>query len=284
MTGGPPAISGSTDLAVVIGDPVRHSLSPAIFNAAFAASGIDSVFVALEVPSGQAAVAVDAFRAMRWKGMSVTMPHKSDISALVDRLTPVAERLGAVNSVYWSDGVVVGDSTDGAGLVDSLRAEAVEPSGRHCLVLGAGGAARAVVLALAQAGVASLVVVNRTAGAGERTAALAPGLARTGQADEAEGSDLIVNATPLGMGGDERSPLDPSLLRPDQVVADLIYHPSTTPLLRAASAAGATTVGGLGMLVHQAAHQFRNWTGQAPPLEAMWAAARAGAPPSSFSG
>jgi len=152
------------------------------------------------------------------------------------------------------------------------------------MVLGAGGAARAVVVALAGAGAASVGVVNRTAAAGERAAALAAELARTGQPGEAAEAELIVNATPLGMSADPGSPLDPSLLRSDHVVVDLVYHPRVTPLLQAAAAAGATTVGGLGMLVHQAAHQFRNWTGESAPLEAMWAAARSGAPPSSFSG
>jgi shikimate dehydrogenase len=277
-------ISGATGLAAVIGAPVRHSLSPAIFNAAFAAAGVDCVFVALEVGAGQARVAMEAFRAMRWKGMSVTMPHKSDISGLVDRLTPVAARLGAVNSVSWSDGSSVGDSTDGAGFIDSLREAGMDAADRRCLVLGAGGAARAVVLALAEAGAGSVVVVNRTAEAGERAAALAPGLAQTGQAEEAEGADLIVNATPIGMGTDPNVPLDASLLRSGQVVVDLVYHPSVTPLLQVATSVGATTVGGLGMLVHQAAHQFRHWTGQDAPLEVMWAAARAGVPPSRFSG
>lgn len=278
------AISGATELATVIGDPVRHSRSPAIFNAAFVAAGIDCVFVALEVGAGRAGLAMEAFRTMGWKGMSVTMPHKSDISGLVDRLTPVAAKLGAVNSVFWSDRTVVGDSTDGAGFIDSLHEAGIDAAGRRCLVLGAGGAARAVVLALAQAGAGSVVVVNRTTAAGERTAALVPGLARTGQADEAEDADLIVNATPIGMGTDPNLALDPSLLRSGQVVVDLVYHPHVTPLLRAAESVGAATVGGLGMLVHQAAHQFRHWTGQDPPLEVMWAAARNGVPPSSFSG
>ena len=278
------SISGATELAAVIGDPVRHSLSPAIFNAAFAATGIDCVFLALQVGAGQSGAAIQAFRTLGWKGMSVTMPHKSDISGLVDRLTPVAARLGAVNSVFRSGGSVVGDSTDGAGFIDSLREVGREVAARRCVLLGAGGAARAVVLALAEAGAGSVVVVNRTAAAGERTAALAPGLARTGQADEVRDADLVVNATPVGMGSDLGLPVDDSLLRSGQIVVDLVYHPRETPLLQAAKSVGATTVGGLGMLVHQAAHQFHHWTGEDPPLEAMWAAARAGAPPSSFSG
>ena len=285
MSGGPAlTVSGVTELAAVIGDPVHHSQSPAIFNAAFAATGIDCVFVALELPAGSAGLAVEALRTMHWRGLSVTMPHKTDVSHCVDRLTPGAEKLGAVNSVYWAGDRVMGDSTDGAGFIDSIREEGIEPAGRRCVVFGAGGAARAVVLALAQSGAHEVVVVNRTPEAGERTAALAPGLARKGQADDVHDADLVVNATPLGMGDDDRLPIDPSLLRSGQVVVDLVYHPQSTPLLLAAASAGATTVGGLGMLVHQAGHQFRHWTGQDPPLAAMWAAARAGLPPSSFSG
>jgi len=212
----------------------------------------------------------------------VTMPHKTDMAALVDRLTPDAERLGAVNSVYWAGSQVVGDSTDGAGFLDSIREEGVEPAGRTCLVLGAGGAARAVVVALAGAGAAEVVVVNRSPGPAQRAAGLADGLARTGTPEDASAASLIVNATPLGMGGDRRLPLDPALLGPGQVVVDLVYDPLTTPLLAAAAARGALPIGGLGMLVHQAGRQLRAWTGAEPPLSAMAAAVSPDRDPSSF--
>jgi shikimate dehydrogenase len=273
---GGPWPAGTTRVAAVIGDPVRHSLSPVIHNAAFEATGLDWVFVAFEVPVGAGAGAVGAMRTLGLAGLAVTMPHKSDVARAVDRLTPVAARLGAVNTVAWAGRELVGDSTDGPGFLDALRVdEGFDPAGRRCLVVGAGGAARAVILALAEAGAAEIVVANRTRSRAELAVAVAPDVARLGSPDAAAEADLVVNATPLGMGGDESLPVDPARLGPGQVVVDLVYHPLVTPLLSAARARGAVAVGGLGMLVHQAAHQFRRWTGEDPPLGAMSAAALA---------
>ncbi|MHB1444636.1 MAG: shikimate dehydrogenase [Acidimicrobiales bacterium] len=280
----PTPLSGATGVAGVIGSPIRHSLSPALFNAAFAELGLDWVFLAFEVAPGGAGGAMAGFRALGLRGLSVTMPHKTDVASLVDRLTPDAERLEAVNSVYWSDSDVVGHSTDGAGFLDSLRAEGVDPGGLSCAVLGAGGAARAVVLALADAGASEVVVVNRSPEPAIAAAALAGGLGRTGPPEEVAGAALIVNATPLGMGGDPRMPLDPGLLRAGQVVVDLVYHPLITPLLAAAAECGARPISGLGMLVHQAGHQLRAWTGLDPPLDAMEAGVSAMLVRSRFSG
>jgi shikimate dehydrogenase len=257
-------------VAGVIGDPVRHSLSPALHNAAFAALGLDWVYLAFEVPAGAAAVAVEGMRALGIDGLNVTMPHKADVAAAVDRLSSVAERLGAVNTVVRRGGVLVGESTDGAGFLDALRAdEGFDPAGKRCVVVGAGGAARAVVLALADAG-AEVVVVGRTP---ERVAACAALGGRVGAAAEAGDADLVVNATPVGMGDDPGLPLDPALLGRGQLVVDLVYHPVHTALLTEARARGAVAVNGLGMLIHQAAHAFRLWTGEDPPLEVMSAAA-----------
>jgi shikimate dehydrogenase len=258
----------------VIGDPVRHSLSPALHNAAFEALGLDWVYLAFEVPAGSAAAAVEGMRAFGIDGLNVTMPHKADVAAAVDVLSPVAERLGAVNTVVRRGGVLVGESTDGAGFVDALRAdEGFDPAGKRCLVVGAGGAARAVVLALAEAGAASVVVTGRTPDRVAAAAELAGDQGRVGEAAEAADADLVVNATPVGMGDDGGLPVDPSLLGPGQVVVDLVYHPLNTPLLAEARGRGAVAVNGLGMLIHQAAHAFRLWTGEEPPLEVMSAAA-----------
>lgn len=264
-------------MAGVIGDPVRHSMSPVLHNAAFRALGLDWVFVAFPVAAGQAAPALLGMRALSIDGLSVTMPHKTEVAGLVDRLTPLAARLGAVNTVAWEGTELVGHNTDGPGFLDSLRLDhGFDPAGRVCAVLGAGGAGRAVVLALAEAGASGVVVVNRSAGRAAEAAALAPGVARVGPADEVAGADLVVNATSVGMGGAAGAlPLDPELLQAGQVVVDIVYHPPVTALMREARARGASTVGGLGMLVHQAAHAFRLWTGEDPPLEAMSAAAAA---------
>jgi len=269
-------ISGSTRVAGVIGSPVRHSLSPAIMNAAFDALGVDWRFFAFEVPGGGAAAALAAMRALGLGGLSVTMPHKEAVAGLVDRCSSDAEQLRAVNCVVPSGDLLVGENTDGPGFCDALRNDLdLEPAGLRVAVLGAGGAARAVVLALGRAGAAEVVVVNRTPANAERCAALAPGTGRVGTAAAAlERADLVVNATSVGMGG-TGLPLDPSLLQAGHAVVDLVYHPTVTPLLAAAAAKGCRTAGGLGMLVYQAVHAVRHWTGLEPPVEAMAAAARA---------
>jgi shikimate dehydrogenase len=266
--------SGTTRVAAVIGTPITHTLSPAILNAAFEERGLDWVFVAFDVADGDAGRAVDGMRAFGLAGMSVTMPHKEAIAALVDRLSDDAAALGAVNCIVRDGHELVGESTDGPGFVDALRAEiGFDPAGRRCVVIGAGGAARAVVLALGRAGAAEVGVANRTASRAERAAALAGSVGRVVSADEVAGADLVVNATPVGMLSADLL-LDPSRIGPGQVVADLVYYPATTPLLDVARMRGATVVNGLGLLVHQAGHSFRRWTGIDPPLPAMWMAAQ----------
>lgn len=267
-------LSARTRLAAVIGSPVRHSLSPAIHNAAFAAAGLDWAFMALEVAPGAAPAAVAGMRALGIGGLSVTMPHKDDVAAAVEELSDAAERLGAVNCVVpLGDGRLRGDSTDGPGFLRSIADAGFDPEGRRCCVLGAGGAARAVVLALAGAGASEVIVLNRSAGRGEHAASLAGSVGRIGEVGEVGDADLVVNATPVGMGG-AGVPLDPACLGAGQVVADLVYDPLVTPLLAAAAARGCGTIDGLGMLVHQAALAFEAWTGERAPLDAMRLAAR----------
>lgn len=264
--------TGSTRLAAVVGDPVRHSLSPVLHNTAFRAAGIDWVFVALEVAAGDGHRIVDAARTLGIGGLAVTTPHKEAVAATVDEVDPAAAALGSVNTVVRrDDGTMFGASTDGAGFVASLRAAGTDVAGRVVVVLGAGAAGRSVVDALARAGAADLVVVNRSPEAAERAAALAP-VGRVGGPADVADADIVVNATSVGMG-DDRLPCDPALLRPGQVVADLVYHPLDTALLRAARDRGAATVDGLGMLVHQAALQQRWWTGTSPDVRSMRAAA-----------
>jgi shikimate dehydrogenase len=271
------AISGTTRVAGVIGDPVRHSLSPAIHNAAFAEAQLDWVFLAFEVVDGDAPAAVVGAKALGVDGLSVTMPHKATVIEALDRLSPTAERLGAVNAIVREGTEFVGHSTDGAGLIDALHYdEGFSAAGKCCVVLGAGGAARAAILALADADAAEVIVVNRTAQNAERAAQLAGGVGRVGTQDDVAAADLVVNATPLGMLGEADAPaVDAALFKPHQLFVDLVYAPPITPTVQAARAAGAHAVGGLGMLVHQAAHAFTLWTGQDAPLPAMSAAAMA---------
>lgn len=268
------APTGRTRVAGVIGAPVDHSLSPALHNAAFAAAGLDWVYVAFPVPAGRAGEALTGMRALGLGGLSVTMPHKDDVARLVDLPSDDVVALGAANCVVPTvDGRLRGESTDGPGFVRSLGDAGVDPAGARCCVLGAGGAARAVVLALSRAGAGQVVVVNRTRSRAEQAAALA-GPGGTVARAVPDGVDVLVNATSVGMGTSEL-PVDPGALHPGLVVADLVYHPRRTALLAAAEAAGAETVGGLGMLVHQAALAFELWTGVEAPLAAMRRAAAA---------
>lgn len=276
--------TGASTVVGVIGDPIAHSLSPLLHNAAFDALGLDWVSVAFAVSAGSTADALTGMRALGIAGLSVTMPHKESAFAAVDDTTEVARHLGAVNCVSWRDGVLVGDSTDGEGFLAALRRSVgFEPDAKRCLVIGAGGAARAVTLALAAAGAAEVVVLNRTAARAEAAATLAGPVGRVGSGADVATAELVVQATPIGMrrAGQRASdelPVDADALHAGQVVADLVYHPLETPLLAAATARGAVAVGGLGMLVHQAALALERWTGRVVPVEAMWAAAEAHRP------
>jgi len=266
-------------IGAVIGKPIDHSLSPAMHNAAFEALDLPWRYLAISVPEGHAAEVIEVMRTVPFAGMSVTMPHKAAVADLVDSCTPIATVLGAVNCVWWRGEELVGDNTDGAGFLDALdQDEGYDPRGQRTVVLGAGGAARAVIQALGEAGAAEVVVVNRTAARAEAAARLAGDAGRVGSEDDIAGCDLVVNATSVGMGSGaaaERSPVDVERLGGGQLVVDLIYEPATTALVRAARERGAVAVNGLGMLIHQAAHAFRHWTGEDPPVEVMSAAATA---------
>ncbi|MGZ0176188.1 MAG: shikimate dehydrogenase [Acidimicrobiales bacterium] len=269
-------VTATTRLAAVIGDPVRHSMSPAIHNAAFEACGVDGVYVALPVAAGCAPQAVDAMRNFDWLGLSVTMPHKQAVMAACDELTTTAQLLGAVNCVFWRDAKIVGDSTDGEGYVRGLQADlGVSAQGLRCVLVGAGGAAGAVARSLADNGASSVAIVNRTAAKAEAVASLAGAAGRVGSMDDLTSADLVINATPIGMGSTDLTdavPFDVSLLRSDAVVSDLIYHPAETLLLSQARSRGLRAQNGLPMLIHQAVVAFEHWTGVAAPVDVMTAA------------
>jgi shikimate dehydrogenase len=266
-------ITAATRVVGVIGDPVVHSRSPAMLNAAFEALAVDWVYVAFPVPRSEGAAAVRAVGTLGLAGLNVTMPHKADAAAACDDLAPEAATLGAVNTVVNTGGALVGYSTDGDGFLRALDDEGVAVSGRRCLVIGAGGAARAITHALGRAG-AVVSVAARRQDAARSAAALAPDAVGVGlDGFELEEFDVLVNATPLGMHG-ESAPFDAARLHAGQFVYDTVY-PVETPLLREARAHGARAAGGLGMLVHQGALAFSLWTGAAPPVDIMRAAASA---------
>lgn len=273
-------ISGAARLAGVIGWPVTHSLSPALHGHWFERYGIDGAYVPLPVRPEDVELAFEALPRLGFRGWNVTIPHKEAAFRLVHEHDAAARRMGAVNTVLVQpDGRLLGCNTDGAGFIAGLRAQAPgwSPADGPAVILGAGGAARAVAAALLDLGVPALRLVNRTR---EKAAALAaelrPGAAALPEAvpwEEREealaGAALLVNATSLGM---ERSP--PLEIRlhdlPDRaVVADLVYVPLETGLLRQAGARGNVTVDGLGMLLHQAVPGFAHWGGRTPEVDAQ---------------
>ena len=277
-------------LAALIGSPVEHSLSPVIHQAGFDAAGVDWGYAAFDVAPGSAAGAIAAMRVLGIAGLSVTMPHKHDVAAAVDRLDPAAVALGSVNTVSWDGDELVGSSTDGAGFVASLADAHFDVAGTRVAVIGAGGAARSLIDALGRAGAASIIVVNRTVERAESASRLAA-VASVGRAGDIADVDLVVNASSVGMGIDPDDaidhvlPCDPALLSANQVVADLVYHPLQTAWLTRAASVGARTVDGLGMLIHQAALQQLAWLARLPDVAVMRHAAeialtqRASSPP-----
>lgn len=259
-----------TRFAGVIGWPVEHSLSPAMHNAALRALGLDWAYLAFPIHPDQLEQAVRGLFAAGCAGLSVTIPHKQAVRGCCDEVTPAAEAIGAANTlVPLAGGRVRGDNTDAEGFLRALdEAAPVDLDGAPVLVIGAGGAARAIAFALAGRG-ARLMVANRTpvrvAGLGEPV-----GFTRDEIDQAAAGAALVVNATSLGMGTDELpGELPVQSLGPDTVAYDIVYRREPTPWLRAAAARGARTVDGLGMLLHQGAAAFAQWTGTEPPLHAM---------------
>ncbi len=269
-------ITGYTRIAGVIGDPIRHSLSPTILNAAFTASQLDWRYLAFPVKDGDASKALDAIRTLHIEGLSVTMPHKAAVAEALENLTPAAEALGAVNCVFRKDGELWGDSTDGDGLVEAVQDLQGEEAfdNKRVVVVGTGGAARSICEAIGRRSTARLFVAGRAPERVASTTLLAEGATAVGidQISDLENIEVVINATSVGMSGgpDEYgSPIPSELLNSGQTVIDIVYQPRTTPLLAAANEAGATTMNGVPMLVHQAALGFQRWTNLSPPLEAM---------------
>lgn len=248
-------------------------------NRAFAHLGMDWVYVPFEVEHDALADAVSGLRALSIRGVNVTVPHKRAVVPLVDELTPQAAAIGAVNTIVNRDGRLIGDNTDGIGFLRSLTDAAdFDPRGSRVVVLGAGGAARAIVAELARAGCTRLVVANRTVGKADELAesvarhgveSAALPLERDALAPELKSADLLVQTTTLGMAGNEDMPVEDDLLQPRLLVADIVYTPLETPLLRAAKARGCAVVPGWGMLLYQGVEAFERWTGVPAPVAVM---------------
>ena len=276
----------NTRTYAVIGWPLGHSLSPIIQQAAFDAAQLDATYVAIPTPPGHEQRRFDEVRKGDLSGLNVTIPHKNTAFHAMDFLTEAASSLGAVNTIIYENGKLKGDNTDMQGFLDSLQTFGkFDPVGTNAVVLGAGGAARAVVHALATCQPESVLVANRTLRRAQELATSVTEIrgttihASTLDTDRLEAqlskSTLLVNTTSVGMaGGPEpnKSPVNPSWLHKNLLVFDIVYGPTTTPLLHAAKSTGAKTLGGLEMLVLQGAASFKQWTGENPPLDAMFSA------------
>jgi shikimate dehydrogenase len=265
-------IDGQTKIFGILGRPVAHSLSPVMHNAAFRHLGVNAVYAAF--PVTDLAQAVSGLRGLGIGGVSVTIPFKEDIIPLIDDLDPQAAKIGAVNTVVNRDGRLTGYNTDWLGAVTALTAK-VSLKGRHVLILGAGGASRAIAFGVFhQGGHVSLTDIDVA-----RAAALARDLGAEAIAPDALDhcpATILVNATPVGMTPHvDGIPINPDLLGRFEVVMDIVYQPLATRLLREAEAHGCATIDGLQMLIHQGAAQFELWTGMTAPLEVMSRAAYA---------
>jgi shikimate dehydrogenase len=257
---------GTPGLFAVFGNPVVHSLSPVMHNAAFTATGYHGVYAAIRVKDIRPAVA--GMRALGFKGASVTIPHKESVLACLDYVDPAAARIKAVNTIVNDGGALKGFNTDGEGAIRAL-AGAVTLGGKTVAIIGAGGAARALADGVGRQG-GRAVVYNRTAARGESLATDLGVDFRPLAEFATEGCEIVVNTTPVGMSpGVEETPLTRERLRPGLVVMDMVYNPLRTRFLQEAEAAGCTVVDGLAMFVHQGARQFELWTGIPAPIEIM---------------
>ncbi|MDI6827951.1 MAG: shikimate dehydrogenase [Armatimonadota bacterium] len=280
-------LSGETKVVGVFGFPVRHSLSPAMHNAAFQDLGLDFVYVPFNVHPDNLEAAVQGVRALQLVGVNVTIPHKESVIRFLDWVSPEAQQISSVNTIHNSEGLLKGYSTDGQGFMESLGPMAAEIRGKKCVVLGAGGSARAIVHALAIRG-SEVTVANRTLSrAVEIVETLSKLLGnrsiRAVQIESKEAreavaeANLLVNCTSVGMFPHiDEQPIPSEWMHKDLLVYDLIYNPIETKLLQAARETGCKVMNGVLMLVHQGAISFRIWTGIEPPIKVMEEAVLAG--------
>ncbi|HEY2894236.1 MAG TPA: shikimate dehydrogenase [Pirellulales bacterium] len=265
------------EIVAVFGQPVAGNPTQYMMEKAFAQVGLDWRYLTLEVAPAGLGDAVRGMRAMGFRGCNLTIPHKVAVIPLLDRLSEAAALMGAVNCVNRVGNELVGENTDGKGFVQSLRAS-TDPAGRNVVILGAGGAARAIAVEVGLAGAAKITIVNRSPERGQELAALiSDKLKVLGQFVRWEGAyevppetEVLINATSIGLGDEDvRLPLVVKTLEPDMVVADVIFNPRDTRLLREARERGCQTIDGLGMLVNQAVIGFKIWTGVDPSADVM---------------
>lgn len=277
-------ISGTTTMLGLIGTPVAHSKSPAMYNHCFQKFGLDWAYLAFDIPAERAGEAVAAIRTLHMRGANVTMPCKNAVIPFLDELTPAARAIQAVNTIVNEDGVLVGHNTDGCGYTQNLRRNGIEVAGKKIVLLGGGGAASAIAIQAALEGAAEIAVFNlrdtfwpRVEQGLKAIAQAAPGCAislrdledRAALKAAIDRCDILSNATRVGMAPyeDQSNITDGSWYRPDLVVTDVVYAPPETKMLREARAAGCKTCDGLGMLLCQGAEAFRLYSGLEMPVE-----------------
>jgi len=272
-------ISGRTKICGIIGNPIEHTMSPVMHNAAFKNKGVDYVYLAFRVKKEELGKAIEGMRALNIRGLNVTIPHKVAVIQSLDELDPLADKIGAINTIVNNDGVLKGYNTDATGFLRALRERGIEPKGKSVVILGAGGASRAISFILAERG-SSLVILNRTWDKAKictdrisetfQREATALKLDRENLAAALSKADILVNATSVGMSPNiDETPVTSDLLRPNLVVYDIVNNPIKTRLQREAEAAGATVISGLDMLVWQGALAFEKWTGLKAPIGVM---------------
>ena len=273
------SMSGKTRLCGVIGDPIEHTMSPAMHNAAFKQMGLDYWYVAFRVKKEDLGKTIAGMRAPNIRGLNVTIPHKVAVIQFLDELDDLAEKIGAVNTIVNDDGVLTGYNTDATGFLQALLNRGIEPKGKNVVVLGAGGASRAISFILAERG-SNLVILNRTVDKAKELADRISNifqretgvlkLDRENLAKALSKADILVNATSVGMSPNvDETPVASNLLKSGMIVFDTIYNPIKTRLQTEAEEAGAITISGLDMLVWQGALAFEKWTGLKAPVELM---------------
>lgn len=274
-------ISGKTVVCGIIGDPIGHSLSPIMQNKAFKKLGLGYVYVPFRVRKGDLKKAVDGVRGLSIRGLNITIPHKVAVMQFLDRIDPLAEEIGAVNTIVNDSGTLTGYNTDATGFLQTLHDNKIQPAGKKVLLLGAGGAARAIGNILAQER-ANLTIFNRKMELSWAediayrlahcygTDVNAVELSRENLKAAIADAEILVNATSVGMHpDDDQTPVTADLLRAGLTVFDIVYNPSPTRLLKESTDAGAKTISGLEMLVQQGAIAFEKWTGKAAPVDVM---------------
>ena len=271
------SLHGQTMLYGIFGYPIGHSLSPLMHNTAFVHYGIEAIYLPFAVQPAHLELAVKSIAALQMGGVNVTIPHKQAVLAWMDELSPEARLIGAVNTIHLRNGRLHGYNTDGIGFLHALEAVGSDVAGRTVMLLGAGGAARAIAVQLCLSGVRRLLLANRTPTRAEDLAAFLKQnipdadisvvtMGESSLAAQLPDTDIVVNATSIGMHPHDPLLLPSTALSPQHLVCDIVYRPLQTPLLRAAQRQGARTVDGLGMLLYQGAKAFEIWTARAFPL------------------